>query len=399
MGDDTRSGPGSEPTGGGLLGTPPLALYVHLPWCVRKCPYCDFNSHALRGALPADEYIAALLRDLESELPLVWGRVVGSVFLGGGTPSLFDARQIDRLLSGIRSRLTLAPDAEITLEANPGTVEHDSFAAYRDAGINRVSLGVQSFDDTLLRRIGRIHGRAEVLAALESIAAAGIENFNVDLMYALPGQRAGQAVEDVRTALSFDPPHLSHYQLTIEPNTYFHAHRPATPDDEQAWTMQERCTELLEAAGFEDYEISARARPGKACRHNLNYWRYGDFIGIGAGAHGKISLPEGQAVRRSVRLRHPRDWMRAAGAPEGLAEVRELPLAERIFEFFLNQFRLRGGVRKDHFPTRVGAPWSAVETRVARLVRRGLLEERGDHLVPTATGWRFVNDLQAEFLP
>jgi oxygen-independent coproporphyrinogen-3 oxidase len=366
---------------------------------VRKCPYCDFNSHELRGELPADEYIAALLRDLEFELPLVWGRVVGSVFLGGGTPSLFRADQVDRLLSGIRGLVLLAPDAEITLEANPGTVEHDSFAAYRAAGVNRVSLGVQSFDDALLRRIGRIHGRAEALSALESIASSGIGNYNLDLMFALPGQTLAQAEDDVRTAISFAPPHVSHYQLTIEPNTYFHAHRPEVPDDESAWPMQARCTELLAAAGLGEYEISARALPGRECRHNLNYWQYGDFIGIGAGAHGKISLPGRRAVRRSMRRRHPRDWMQSAGAPEALAEVRELPPAERIFEFFLNQLRLRRGVQKAHFPVRTGAPWSAVESRVQRLVGRGLLEDLGDRVAPTDTGWRFVNDLQAEFLP
>jgi len=395
----TRSGRVPEPVATAPLGEPPLALYVHLPWCVRKCPYCDFNSHALRDELPADDYVAALLRDLELELPLTWGRVVGSVFLGGGTPSLFDAGQVDRLLSGIRSRVTLAPDAEVTLEANPGTVEHDSFAGYRAAGINRVSLGVQSFDATLLQRIGRIHGRGEALAALASIRASGIDNFNVDLMYALPGQRVGQALDDLRTALEFDPPHVSHYQLTIEPNTYFHAHRPALPDDATAGAMQDRGTELLEAAGLGVYEISARARAGRACRHNLNYWRYGDFIGIGAGAHGKLSLPARGIVQRRVRRRHPRDWMRSAGTPDGLAEVRDLPPAERVFEFFLNQLRLREGVHKAQFPARTGMTWSTVEPRVKRLIDRGLLEDRGDCVAPTATGWRFVNDLQAEFLP
>ena len=399
MNEGVRSGPAPESIDDTRLGEPPLALYLHLPWCVRKCPYCDFNSHELRGALPADEYVAALLSDLELELPLVWGRVVSSVFLGGGTPSLFRADQVECLLSGIRSRVVLAPDAEITLEANPGTVEHDSFTAYRAAGVNRVSLGVQSFDDTLLQRIGRIHGRAEALAALESLAGSGIDNYNLDLMYALPGQTAAQAVEDVRTALSFAPPHVSHYQLTIEPNTYFHAHRPETPDDELAWSMQDRCTRLLDAAGLDVYEISARAQPGRACRHNMNYWRYGDFIGIGAGAHGKISLPARQAVRRTIRRRHPRDWMEAAGTPEALAEERELPPAERIFEFFLNQLRLHSGVEKAHFPLRTGVPWSVVESRVARLVGRGLLEDCGDRVEPTVTGWRFVNDLQAEFLP
>ena len=384
--------------GASLLGEPPLALYVHLPWCVRKCPYCDFNSHAVREAIPAGEYVEALLRDLEQDLPLAWGRVVHSVFIGGGTPSLFAAAEIERLLSGIRGRLRLAPDAEITLEANPGTTERDSFAAYRDAGVNRVSLGVQSFDDAALERIGRIHGGAEASAALEA-ALTDIGNVNVDLMYGLPGQSVEQAVADVRRATSLAPPHLSHYQLTIEPNTLFHARRPELPDDESAWAMQEACAEVLDAAGLPSYEISARARPGRECRHNLNYWRYGDFIGIGAGAHGKLTLAASGVVQRRVRLRHPRDWMRAAGSAKTLAEVRDQPPEERVFEFFLNQLRVRAGVERRHFTPRTGLPWPVVEARVDALVRRGLLEDLGERYVPTDTGWRFVNDLQAEFLP
>jgi oxygen-independent coproporphyrinogen-3 oxidase len=381
------------------LGLPPLSLYVHLPWCVRKCPYCDFNSHELKSELPAAAYVDALLRDLEVDLPLAWGRTVHSVFIGGGTPSLFPARELERLLSGIRGLLPLAPDAEITLEANPGTVEHDSFVAYREAGVNRVSLGIQSFQDELLRGIGRIHGRDEALKAAQAVSSAGYDSFNLDLMFALPEQSLDQALDDVRTALSFHPPHLSHYQLTIEPNTAFHARPPALPAEDLAWDMQERCGRLLDGAAYRSYEISARAREGRECRHNLNYWRYGDFIGIGAGAHGKLTLPAGPEVRRRVRLRHPRDWMRSAGRNEAIAEDRTLAPEERVFEFFLNNLRLRNGVDRGLFEPRTGVPWKAVEERVASAVQKGLLEDHEKRLRPTQTGWRFVNEIQALFLP
>jgi oxygen-independent coproporphyrinogen-3 oxidase len=382
------------------LQAPPLSLYVHLPWCVRKCPYCDFNSHAIGGDLPADEYVDALLLDLEQELPLVWGRIVQTIFFGGGTPSLFSAAHYERLLSGIRARLPLSPAVEITLEANPGTVEHDSFSGYRDAGVNRFSLGVQSFSDAALLAIGRIHGRAEAVRAVESLHGAGIPNFNLDLMFALPGQGLDDALEDVKMALSCAPAHVSHYQLTIEPNTAFHAHPPALPGEELAWRMQEECGELLAEAGFEQYEVSAWARPGLECRHNLNYWRYGDYLGIGAGAHGKLTLVAEQCVRRRVRLRHPEAWMRSLRRGEnGLAEDRLLPPEERVFEFFLNQLRLRRGVRRSQFEARTGLAWEVVVQRVGQLLDRGLLREEQDWLVPTELGWRFSNDAQAVFLP
>ena len=381
------------------LALPPLSLYVHLPWCVRKCPYCDFNSHALKGELPAADYVDALLADLEQELPLVWGHTVQSIFFGGGTPSLFPALQIERLLNGIRSLIAVAPGVETTLEANPGTTEHDSFAAYRDAGINRVSLGVQSFDESCLKAVGRIHGRDEVDRSLEFLRQSGLENFNIDLMYGLPGQTLQAALDDVRLALEAGPAHLSHYQLTLEPNTAFHASPPALPGEELAWRMQEACAELLAASGMDQYEVSAWSRPGKACRHNLNYWSYGDFIGVGAGAHGKITLPAENSVRRRIRRRHPRDWMASAGTVDALAEDRSIEPEDRIFEFFLNQLRLRKGVRKSQFMPRTGLAWETVLERVDTAIEKGLLEDRGEHLAPTATGWRFVNDIQALFLP
>ena len=382
-----------------LLALPPLSLYVHLPWCVRKCPYCDFNSHELRGDLLQQEYVDALLRDLELELPLIWGRPVHSIFFGGGTPSLFSAGQIGRLLQGVRGLLALTPDVEVTLEANPGTTERDSFSAYRAAGVNRISLGVQSFHDDSLRRLGRIHGRGEIFTALESIHRAGIGNFNLDLMYALPGQSLEDSLADVETAISFAPAHISHYQLTIEPNTVFHAHRPPLPDDELAWDMQDLCAGRLDSAGYRQYEISAWSKTGQQCRHNLNYWSYGDFVGIGAGAHGKITLPAENGIRRRIRARHPKSWMAGAGTGEALASDALLNPQERIFEFFLNQLRLRDGVHTRQFGPRTGLPWSEVEDRVVSLIDRGLLEEQAERLVPTETGWRFVNDLQSVFLP
>ena len=382
-----------------MLELPPLSLYIHLPWCVRKCPYCDFNSHELRGSFPADEYVQALLRDLEQDLPLVWGRPVSSIFFGGGTPSLFGAVHFEQLLSGCRARLSFSPGLEITLEANPGALERDSFAAYRDSGINRVSLGVQSFSDTALSSIGRIHGRAEVMQAVESLHTAGIENFNLDLMYGLPGQKLAEAAEDVREAIACAPAHVSHYQLTIEPNTAFYAAPPVLPDEELAWDMQEACGTLLVRSGFQQYEVSAWARAGRECAHNLNYWRYGDYLGIGAGAHGKITLPAERAVKRRIRVRHPLSWMQAIAEGGGLAEDRWVTDEERAFEFFLNQLRLRRGVQKSQFEARTGLDWAFVSQRVDELLSRGLAVEEEGRLVPTELGWRFSNESQAIFLP
>jgi len=378
---------------------PPLSLYVHLPWCVRKCPYCDFNSHAVRGEMPGDEYVEALLKDLEEELPLVWGRPVHSIFFGGGTPSLFSAGQIETLLTGFRSLLPVSPEVEITLEANPGTIEHDSFSAYHDAGVNRVSLGAQSFDDDLLKQIGRIHGRAEIEQAVAAIHRSGISNFNIDLMFALPGQSPESARQDVLAAMACGPTHISHYQLTIEPNTAFHASPPILPGDESAWGMQQTCGNKLAEKGYEQYEISAWALPGFQCRHNLNYWRYGDFLGIGAGAHGKVTLPATGSARRRVRQRHPAAWMKYVREGSGVAEDHELDANERVFEFFLNQLRLRDGVLKKQLLPRTGVDWNDVSDRVQIAIDKGLLTEESDRLLATELGWRFNNEIQALFLP
>jgi len=383
----------------GLLSLPPLSLYVHLPWCVKKCPYCDFNSHALNGDVPASEYIDALLADLENDLSLVWGRVVHSVFFGGGTPSLFSASQIDTFLSGVRSRLQIAPAAEITLEANPGTIEYDSFRAYREAGINRVSLGVQSFNDASLKKIGRIHGSEEVFRAITSIRDAGLEDFNIDLMFGLPGQTLEQAVMDVELAMEQQPAHLSHYQLTLEPNTAFHANPPLMPGEDNCWEMQEACSNLLTEQGFEQYEISAWAHPGKRCVHNLNYWHYGDYLGIGAGAHSKLSFPVSGEVRRLAKQRHPKAYFRAMQDGNWRSEDLVVSDKDRCFEFFLNQLRLRAGVDMSEFGPRTGLSGKTAVAAVSEAQSRGLLEQQEQMLVPTELGWRFINEIQALFLP
>ena len=381
------------------LEAPPLGLYVHLPWCVRKCPYCDFNSHALRGELPTAAYVDALLADLEQDLPLAWGRTVATVFLGGGTPSLFPGREIDRLLAGIRARVRLHPAAEVTLEANPGAVERDRFEAYRAAGVTRVSLGVQSFDDEMLRRIGRIHDGEAARAAARDVARAGFDQFNIDLMYALPGQSPEGARRDVAMALDLGPTHVSHYQLTLEPNTLFAAEPPALPDEDDSAAMQDAAGALLEAAGFRQYEVSAWAKPGRECRHNLNYWRYGDFLGVGAGAHAKVTDTAGQRVLRLSKERHPKRYLAARATGAFRAEERALEPADRVFEFFLNQLRLRDGVDLGQLGPRAGVAESEVAQAVAAACGRGLLERHGDRLVPTALGWRFVNEAQQLFLP
>lgn len=382
-----------------LLKNPPLSLYVHMPWCVRKCPYCDFNSHAVPENLPAADYIRALIADLEQDLPLVWGRPVQSIYFGGGTPSLFSAGHIAEFLSAARARLDLRPDIEITLEANPGTIEHDSFTAYAQAGINRVSLGVQSFDDDVLRRIGRIHGRQEIDQSLQLLKSAGISNFNIDLMYALPGQSPAQSRRDIELAISAGPAHISFYQLTIEPNTAFAAQPPTLPVDDVAWDMQQTGVDSLEAAAWEQYEISAFAQAGRQSRHNMNYWRYGDFLAIGAGAHAKITLPAQNKVQRYAKHRHPRRYLQAVESGDWLARKSDLSNGERVFEFFLNQLRLKQGVYIDDFSPRTGLPWQQVESRVQQAIDKGLLEICQERLRPTGLGWKFVNDIQQMFLP
>jgi putative oxygen-independent coproporphyrinogen III oxidase len=382
-----------------LLRNPPLSLYVHMPWCVRKCPYCDFNSHVLPENPPAEEYIQALVADLEQDLPLVWGRPVQSIYLGGGTPSLFSAGQISALLSHIRARLDLKPGVEITLEANPGTIEHDSFSAYAQAGINRVSLGVQSFDDDMLKRLGRIHNRHDIEQSLQSLELAGISNFNIDLMYALPGQAPAQSKRDIELAIAANPYHVSFYQLTIEPNTVFAVEPPRLPEDDVSWDMQQTGIDLLGEAGLEQYEISAFARADMQSRHNMNYWRYGDYLAIGAGAHGKITTPADGKVQRYAKHRHPRQYLKGQESGDWVAERRFLSDGDLVFEFFLNQLRLKQGVNIDDFGARTGLAWQVVESRVQQAVDRGLLEIHEGRVKPTGLGWKFVNDIQQMFLP
>ena len=377
---------------------PPLALYVHFPWCVRKCPYCDFNSHEPAGgiaAIPEDRYLDALRADLDAALPLIWGRRVISIFFGGGTPSLLSAAGLDRLISDLRARLALAADCEITLEANPGTFEAAKFAAYHAAGINRLSIGVQSFADAQLRALGRVHDRTQALAAIE--CAAGVfDNFNLDLMYALPEQSVGAMQLDVETALAFEPPHLSVYQLTIEPNTVFAKKPPALPDEDQAAEMHEWIEQRLEAAGYAHYEVSAYALAGRQCRQNLNYWKFGDYLGIGAGAHSKISFPH--RILRQTRWRQPVTYLDQALTGNAVADSAEVRRNELPFEFMLNALRLNEGVPIGLFSERTGLPVSAIEPALQRAHIRGLLREEAGRIGPTALGRRFLTDLQSLFL-
>lgn len=375
-----------------------LAIYVHLPWCVRKCPYCDFNSHAAPERIPEQTYVTALLTDLDADLDLAAGRSVTSVFLGGGTPSLFGTDAIARLLTGLSARLPFAADVEITMEANPGTVEHGRFEGYAAAGVNRVSLGAQSFDAARLKVLGRIHGPEEICIAVSELRAASITNFNLDLMYALPEQTIDGALADLRSAIALGPAHLSHYQLTLEPGTAFYHRPPPLPDDDQAFEMQEGCQQMLAAAGFEQYEVSAYARPGRQCRHNLNYWRYGDYLGIGAGAHGKLTVAD--RIIRTEKIRMPREYLRRAA--EGMVSGdgrRAVPVADLPFEYMLNALRLHEGFTLADFERATGLAADALEPGLAELAARTLMTETGDRWRPTGLGFRFLNDLQAAFLP
>ncbi|MEA9760286.1 radical SAM family heme chaperone HemW [Xanthomonas campestris pv. raphani] len=379
---------------------PPLALYVHLPWCVRKCPYCDFNSHAAKGVLPFDDYVDALIRDLDADLPLVWGRVVHSVFFGGGTPSLFPPEAIDRFLQAAAARLRFAPNLEITLETNPGTAEHGRFDGYRAAGVNRLSFGVQSFDDAALQRLGRIHDSAEAERAIKLAQDAGYDNFNIDLMYALPEQTLAQAEHDLERAFALQPTHLSHYQLTLEPNTVFFARPPqGIPDDDDAWDMQEHCQRLLAAAGYAQYEVSAYAQPGRQCAHNLNYWRFGDYLGIGAGAHGKISSGAEQQVLRRWKHKHPQSYLASAGSAASIGGDEHVPAARLPFEYMLNLLRLHEGFRLSDFEACTGLPAQVLQAPLARAMAQGWLVEQHGRIVPTELGRRFTNDVVELFLP
>jgi oxygen-independent coproporphyrinogen-3 oxidase len=380
---------------------PPLSLYVHLPWCVRKCPYCDFNSHEYRGAgaPPFDAYVEALVADLEHDLPLAWGRTVHSVFFGGGTPSLFPPEAIDDFLQRASARLRIAPEAEITLETNPGTAEHGRFEGYRAAGVNRLSFGIQSFDDGCLQRLGRIHDSGEAVAAVRMARDAGFDDFNIDLMYALPGQDLAMAADDVRRAIALEPTHLSHYQLTLEPNTVFAARPPeGIPDHDAAFDIQEHCQAILADAGYAQYETSAYARPGRQCAHNLNYWRFGDYLGIGAGAHGKLTSPAEGTILRRWKVKHPTAWLAAAGRPEAIGGDEFLEPARRPFDYMLNALRLNEGFMLSAFEARTGVPRAAIAGELAEAFLRGWIDSDGERVVPTELGRRFANDAISLFL-
>jgi putative oxygen-independent coproporphyrinogen III oxidase len=381
-----------------LPALPPLALYVHLPWCLKKCPYCDFNSHESKGELPEARYLDALRADLDAALPMVWGRRVVSIFIGGGTPSLFSPAGIAQLISDIRARLPLAPGIEITLEANPGTFERDRFKAFRAAGVTRLSIGVQSFNDAALKAIGRVHDAAQAHAAVTE-AAQCFETFNIDLMYALPGQTLAQLQDDLTQALAYRPPHLSVYHLTVEPNTVFAVRPPLLPDDDSASDMLDLITHTTGAQGLQRYEVSAFAQPGHRCQHNLNYWAFGDYLGVGAGAHGKLSFPH--RVLRQVRWREPAAYMQQALAGHAVSNEHEVSRRDLPFEFMLGALRLREGFALSSFCERTGLPLSAVNRQLEQAQARGLLmlNSVAGTVQPTEKGFDFLSDLQAMFLP
>jgi oxygen-independent coproporphyrinogen-3 oxidase len=374
---------------------PPLSLYIHIPWCVRKCPYCDFNSHEARGALPEQDYVAALIRDLEMALPLIWGRKVYTVFFGGGTPSLLSGESVDEILRNVRMLLPLALDAEITLEANPGTVETGRFAAYREAGVNRLSMGIQSFNDTHLQALGRIHSADEAKRAID-IAQRHFDNINLDLMYALPKQTLNEALQDVQTALSFTPQHLSCYHLTLEPNTLFHHNPPVLPDDDASGDMQQGIKELLATHGYQHYETSAFALPKRRAKHNLNYWQFGDYLGIGAGAHSKLSFP-GRVIRQA-RYKQPQAYMQQVAADAPIQTESEVGREELGFEFMMNALRLNEGFDAVLFQERTSLPLLTIQRELEQAEKRGLLTRDHQRIAPTPMGQRFLNDLLEIFL-
>jgi len=378
-----------------MLAHPPLSLYLHFPWCVRKCPYCDFNSYTLHGELAEDRYIDAIERDIESQAPDVSGREITSIFMGGGTPSLFSPNAIARVLDATRRYLVVAPDAEVTMEANPGTIERGKFAEYCAAGVNRVSLGAQSFNAQRLETLGRIHSPQETRRAAEELHTAGIENFNLDLMYALPGQDVTEALHDVEAAIALAPTHLSHYQLTLEAGTVFAAQPPQLPADDIAAEMLVACGERLAAAGFAQYEVSGYAQPGRQCRHNLNYWTFGDYLGVGAGAHGKLTFAPDTIVR-TVQPREPRRYL--AATPAAALTRKNVPTADLPFEFMLNALRLVEGFEAATFVERTGVEWEEIAPKVDALIKRKLLIVQGTRLIPTVTGLRFLNDMLLSFL-
>ena len=376
---------------------PPLSLYIHIPWCVRKCPYCDFNSHAATGGLPEVAYVAALLSDLEQDLPKVTGRTVETVFIGGGTPSLFSPEAIHAVLEGIAARLPIAASAEITLEANPGTAESGKFRGFRQAGINRLSMGVQSFNDRHLQALGRIHDSREAKLAAEIAVAAGFDNFNLDLMFGLPGQTREDALDDIRCAMELKPMHLSFYQLTLEPNTLFHRYPPTLPGDDTLWAIQQACQALMDRHGYRQYEVSAYAKAGFRCRHNVNYWRFGDYLGIGAGAHGKLSAASGN-IARSWKVRHPARYLETAGTPAGIGGWNRVEKEELPLEFMMNHLRLREGFQGSVFTERTGLPFSALEPALSQCLEDALLEHVDGFIRCTEQGWNFLDTVLEKFL-
>ena len=385
------------------MSSAPLAIYVHMPWCVRKCPYCDFNSHQLKSAQPDRSYINALIRDFDGDAALVSGRRVDTVFFGGGTPSLFPPEEFHRLIGALRTRIEVAADAEITMEANPGTIERGRFSGYRDAGVNRVSLGAQTFAPRALRALGRIHSAEDTQRAVEELRHAGIANFNLDLMYALPEQTLEEALADVRMACALQPTHISYYQLTMEPGTVFHSRPPVVPDEDTAWQIQTSGQAVLAGAGYEQYEISAFATDGARCRHNLNYWLFGDYVGIGAGAHGKITVGPPHNVVRTVKPKQPKEyqdrvWESRPGPHGGIGRTTGVPATELAFEFMLNALRLNEGFSMEEFEHRTGVAAQEIEGKLAKAQSQRLLEARAGGWRPTALGRRFLNDLQASFL-
>ena len=378
--------------------TPPLSLYIHIPWCVRKCPYCDFNSHEVRGDLPEQAYLAALVADLEQELPKVWGRTVETVFIGGGTPSLFSPDGIEQLLNAVRARVPLKPDAEITLEANPGTVDSERFHGFREAGINRLSIGIQSFQPHQLRALGRIHDDSEAIAAVESASTAGFDNINLDLMFGLPGQDIAAALDDLHTAAGYRPAHLSWYELTIEPNTWFYRHPPDRPEDELLWNMQQAGHDLLAGHGYSRYEVSAFTRDDRRCRHNLNYWTFGDYIGIGAGAHGKLTDAAAQSICRTAKIRHPRSYIEALQAGQDPGVTTRLTASDVLLEFCMNALRLEQGFSLETCTGTTGLQATAMLAACESADADGLLEIRDKRIRCTDPGRRYLNDLLQHFM-
>ena len=378
---------------------PPLSLYIHIPWCIKKCPYCDFNSHAANGSVPEEAYIDALIRDINAELPQIWGRRLSSVFIGGGTPSLFSAAALDRLLSHIHAVLPCLPDMEITLEANPGTFEQEKFSEYRQIGINRLSVGIQSFNDQHLQILGRVHNGLEARHAIDMVEKAGFDNFNLDLMYALPAQTTKDAISDLKIALALQPTHLSHYQLTIEANTFFHTHMPEKlPENDLIWEMQAESQLLLNEHGYEQYEVSAYSKAGRQSRHNLNYWQFGDYIGIGAGAHGKISRADNNQICRYSKLKQPKAYMQHAGTDAAISQQHNLEPDQIDFEFMLNALRLKNGVASELYQQHTGQPLSSIQEKLDLAISKGLLEVTEQQIKPSEQGFLFLNDLLLIFL-